>query len=134
MTEKNIFQKIIDGDLPCYKVWEDNDYLAFLDIMPIQAGHTLLIPKKSIDYIFDMTDEEYKNIMFAAKKVAKILKLATGAYKIGMIVEGLEVPHVHIKLIPIDMEHSLGTKSGVATQEELKNMQNQILKVQKTQK
>lgn len=131
MADKNIFQKIIDGELPCYKVWEDNDHLAFLDIMPIQAGHTLLIPKKSVDYIFDMADEEYKNLMLAAKEVAKILKLATGAYKIGMVVEGLEVPHVHVKLVPIDMGHSLGTKFGSTTQEELKTMQDQILKVQK---
>lgn len=131
MSEKNIFQKIIDGEIPCYKVWEDEEHLAFLDIMPIQKGHTLLIPKKSTDYIFDMTDDDYKNLMIAAKKVATILKKATGAFKIGMIVEGLEVPHVHIKLIPIDEDHTLGTISGVATQEELKEIQEKIIKVQK---
>ena len=131
MSEKNIFQKIVDGEIPCYKVWEDEEHLAFLDIMPIQKGHTLLIPKKSVDYIFDMTDEDYENLMIVAKKVANILKKATGAFKIGMIVEGLEVPHVHIKLIPIDEDHTLGTISGVATQEELKEIQEKIIKVQK---
>lgn len=131
MQPKTIFQKIIDGDMPCYKVWEDDNHLAFLDIMPIQRGHTLLIPKKAIDYIFDMSDEEYNKLLIAAKTVAKILKRATGAYKIGMIVEGLEVPHVHVKLVPIDQTHSLGTKSGSATQEELKEMQEKIIKIQK---
>ncbi len=131
MDSRTIFQKIIVGEIPCYKVWEDDDHLAFLDIMPIQSGHTLLIPKKAVDYVFDMSDEDYTKLMIAAKKVAKILKKATDAYKIGMIVEGLEVPHVHVKLVPIDQTHSLGTKSGSATQEELLDIQARILEIQK---
>ncbi|MFO0704237.1 MAG: HIT family protein [Patescibacteria group bacterium] len=128
---KSIFEKIIDREIPAYIVWEDDEHLAFLDIMPIQKGHTLLIPKKPIDYIFDMQDESYIKLMKASKKVAEILKKATGAYKIGMIVEGLEVPHVHVKLVPIDHTHSLSqSPSGPATQEELKETQQQILKVQ----
>ncbi|MBF0479805.1 MAG: HIT family protein [Candidatus Omnitrophica bacterium] len=97
-----IFNKIISGDIPCHKILENERFLAFLDIHPIKPGHTLVIPKKEIDYLFDMDDEVLSAIMIFAKKAAKLIKKSVPCRKIGVVVCGLEVPHAHIHLIPID--------------------------------
>ena len=98
----SIFSKIIKGEIPCYKIAEDEHHLAFLDIMPIAKGHTLVIPKKEVDYIFDLEEEEYKTLWAFAQKVAKQIKSAIPCVKVGVAVVGLEVPHTHIHLVPIN--------------------------------
>jgi len=98
----SIFSKIINGEIPCYKIAEDEKHLAFLDIMPLKEGHVLVIPKREEDYIFDLGDEELGELMVFAKKVAKGMKQVLSCKKIGVTVIGLEVPHTHIHLIPID--------------------------------
>lgn len=97
-----IFSKIVNGELPCYKVAENEKYLAFLDIMPLRKGHILVIPKKETDYIFDMEDSDLSGLVIFAKEVAVKLKGIVPCKKVGMTVVGLEVPHAHIHLIPID--------------------------------
>lgn len=128
MTTKTIFQQIIDGDLPSYKIWEDDKHLAFLDIMPIHPGQILVIPKKPIDYVFDMDDEDYIALMKVSKKVARIMMKALKPIKVGMIIEGLEVPHVHVKLVPIDYQKSLGTQTQKVGAEDLAKTQQQLLR------
>lgn len=103
----SIFTKIVNGDIPAYKVAEDEDYLAFLDIFPVAKGHTLVIPKKEVDYIFDLKDELYTGLQLFAKKVAAGLKKAIPCEKIGVLVLGLEVPHAHIHLVPMQNEGDL---------------------------
>jgi len=98
----SVFTKIINGELPCHKVAEDNNYLAFLDINPLARGHTLVIPKKEVDYIFDLDDENYKGLFLFAKKVAKGIDLAVECKRVGIAVLGLEVPHAHIHLVPVN--------------------------------
>lgn len=98
----SIFCKIIKGELPCYKVAENDSFLAFLDIMPLREGHVLVIPKKETDYIFDIEDEELSQFILFAKQVARKMKKVLPCKRIGMTVIGLEVPHAHIHLIPID--------------------------------
>lgn len=97
----SIFSKIVAGEIPCYKVAEDDRHLAFLDIAPVVKGHVLVIPKKETDYIFDMEDGELSSLVLFAKKVARALIKVFPAPKIGMSVVGLDVPHVHIHLMPI---------------------------------
>lgn len=99
-----IFTKIVEGEIPAYKVAEDDNYLAFLDIFPTAKGHTLVIPKKEVDYLFDLDDETYAGLNQFAKKVAVGLKKAVPCLKVGVMVLGLEVPHVHIHLIPMQSE------------------------------
>ena len=100
----SIFSKIVHGEIPAYKVAEDENYLAFLDIFPVAKGHTLVIPKKEVDYIFDLDDELYTGLQAFAKKVAVGLKKAIPCQKVGVLVLGLEVPHAHIHLIPMQNE------------------------------
>lgn len=102
--EDSIFTLIIRGDIPSYKVYEDDRFFAFLDIRPIQKGHTLLIPKKQEDYLFDLDDDLLAEMMLCAKKIAHAQKLAFSCKKVGMAVVGLEVAHAHIHLIPINSE------------------------------
>lgn len=97
----SIFSKIIAGEIPCYKIGENEHAFAFLDISPIAKGHTLVVPKREVDYIFDLSDEELGHLMAFAKKVSKALIQVCPAPKIGMSVIGLEVPHAHIHLVPI---------------------------------
>jgi len=99
-----IFSKIVNGEIPCYKIAEDEHYFAFLDINPLQQGHTLVIPKKEIDYLFDLEDNQLSGITIFAKKVAKAIQKAVSCKRVGMVVLGLEVPHAHIHLIPINDE------------------------------
>ena len=98
----SIFSKIINGEIPCYKVAENDEFLAFLDIMPLRLGHVLVIPKRETDYIFDIEDEELGRFMLFSKFVAKGIKQVVPCKKIGVTVIGLEVPHAHIHLVPID--------------------------------
>ena len=97
----SIFTKIISGEIPSHKIAEDDDHLAFLDIMPLRTGHVLIIPKQPIDYIFDMPPADFAALHLFSQKVAKAIKSAINCTKIGVAVVGLEVPHVHIHLIPI---------------------------------
>jgi histidine triad (HIT) family protein len=103
----SIFSKIVNGEIPAYKVAEDENYLAFLDIFPVSKGHTLVIPKKEVDYIFDLEDDLYTGLQAFAKKVAVGLKKAIPCEKVGVLVLGLEVPHAHIHLIPMQNEADL---------------------------
>jgi len=96
-----IFSKIIAGEIPCYKVAEDDHCLAFLDIRPVAFGHTLVIPKREINYIFDMEDAELAHLHIFAKRVARVLGEEVDCLRIGVMVAGLEVPHAHIHLIPM---------------------------------
>ena len=97
-----IFTKIVRGEIPCYKIAEDEKYLAFLDINPLEKGHTLVIPKKENDYIFDLDDETYTGLYLFSKKVAKALEKAITCKRIAVAVLGLEVPHTHVHLIPMN--------------------------------
>ena len=97
-----IFSKIIAGEIPCYKIVESEKYLAFLDINPLAKGHTLVIPKQETDYIFNINDEELAGLHLFAKKIAKAIEKAVPCKRIGIAVIGLEVPHAHIHLVPIN--------------------------------
>ena len=99
---KTVFEKIIDGEIPATKVYEDDKFLAFLDIMPLKKGHVLVIPKVEVDFIFDMEDALLGDMMIFSKEVAQKMKRILPCKKIGVTVIGLEVPHAHIHLIPID--------------------------------
>ena len=99
-----IFTKIVNGEIPCYKVAEDENYFAFLDINPLQKGHTLVIPKREVDYIFDLCDEEIAGLQVFAKKVAIAIRKAIPCVKVGQCVLGLEVPHAHIHLVPMQSD------------------------------
>ncbi|MEZ5104897.1 MAG: HIT family protein [Draconibacterium sp.] len=103
----SIFTKIVNGEIPAYKVAEDENYLAFLDIFPVAKGHTLVIPKKEVDYLFDLDDELYSGLQLFAKKVASGLRKAIPCEKVGVLVLGLEVPHAHIHLVPMQSEADL---------------------------
>ena len=103
----SIFSRIIAGEIPCYKVAEDDNYFAFLDINPITKGHTLVVPKHEVDYLFNLDDDEYKGLMLFAKKVAKALGKAIECKRVAVAVLGLEVPHAHIHLIPIQTEKDM---------------------------
>ena len=105
-----IFSRIVKGEIPCYKIAEDERFFAFLDINPVMKGHTLVIPKREDDYIFNLGDEELASMMVFAKKVAKGIEKAVPCKRIGVAVIGLEVPHVHIHLIPITQEGDMDFK------------------------
>lgn len=100
--EASIFTKIVNGEIPAYKLAEDDRYLAFLDVFPTTKGHTLVIPKQQIDYIFDLDDELYLGLMAFAKKVAAAVEKAVPCKRIGVAVVGIEVPHAHVHLIPLN--------------------------------
>ncbi len=103
----SIFSRIIAGEIPSFKVAEDERHYAFLDINPLALGHTLVIPKKEIDYIFDLTDEEYADLQLFAKRVASAQKKALPCKRIGVAVLGMEVPHAHIHLVPLNSESDM---------------------------
>lgn len=103
----SIFTRIVNGEIPAYKVAEDENFLAFLDVFPTAKGHTLVIPKKEVDYLFDLDDEIYAGLQMFAKKVAVGLKKAIPCLKVGVMVLGLEVPHAHIHLVPMQSEKDL---------------------------
>jgi len=107
--ENCLFCKIVKEDLPSYKIWENERFLAFLDINPINLGHTVLISKKHVDYIFDLEEPLYSEMFKIAKQLSKALKQAIGSKKVGLVVEGFAVPHAHIHLVPINEGNELNS-------------------------
>ena len=103
----SLFSKIVAGEIPCHKVAEDENYLAFLDIFPLKKGHTLVIPKKEVDYIFDLDSTTYAGLMSFAARVAKAIDKTMDCKRVGVSVVGLEVPHAHVHLIPIQGVHDM---------------------------
>lgn len=103
----SIFSRIIAGEIPCYKIAEDEHNFAFLDINPLQEGHTLCIPKREVDYLFDLPDEEYQSLTLFAKRVARAVGEAVPCKRVGVAVLGMEVPHAHIHLVPLHSESDL---------------------------
>jgi len=103
----SIFTKIVNGEIPSWKVAEDENFYAFLDIFPVAKGHTLVIPKKEVDYLFDLDDETYVGLQLFAKKVAIGLQKAIPCKRVGVMVLGLDVPHAHIHLVPMQSEADL---------------------------
>ncbi len=126
----SIFSKIINGEIPAYKVAENEHYFAFLDISPLTKGHTLVVPKKEIDYIFDLSDQEYAALMIFAKKVANAIEKSCPCKRIGIAVIGLEVPHAHIHLVPINNPEDIDfTKEKLSlTPQEFKEIADKISK------
>ena len=124
----SIFSRIIAGEIPCYKIAENDQFFAFLDINPLSKGHTLVVPKHETDYIFNIDDEELGQMMVFAKKVAKAIEKAIPCKRIGVAVIGLEVPHAHIHLVPITCEGDLDFKKEHLhlTQEEFIDVQRKI--------
>jgi len=126
----SIFTKIINGEIPCHKIAEDDNFIAFLDVFPLQKGHTLVVPKKEIDNIFDVEDAALGNMMVFAKKVAKAMENTFDCKKIGVTVIGLEVPHAHIHLIPIKAEKDMNfaNKKLTLESEEMQSIAESIMK------
>lgn len=106
----SIFSKIVAGDIPCYKIAENDQFFAFLDINPLAKGHTLVIPKQETDYLFDLDDEQYKDLFLFAKKIAAAIKKTIPCRKVGIAVVGLEVAHAHIHLIPLNDVYDIDFK------------------------
>jgi histidine triad (HIT) family protein len=106
-----IFTKIIRGEIPCYKVAEDDRYFAFLDINPLRAGHTLVVPRQETDYVFDLDDEQLKGLIIFSKKVAAAIKSVFPCNRIGIAILGLEVPHTHVHLVPMDSMEDINFKN-----------------------
>ena len=109
----SVFSKIVNGEIPCYKIDEDDKCLAFLDINPNSYGHTLCILKKEVDYIFDLKDQDYISLMSFSKKIANAIKKSVSCKRIAMSVVGLEVPHVHVHLIPINKMEDLNFSNNL---------------------
>jgi histidine triad (HIT) family protein len=105
-----IFTRIIKGEIPSYKIAEDDRYFAFLDINPLKTGHTLVVPKQETDYIFDLDDDQLKGLMIFSKRVAAAIKAAYPCNRIGIAVLGLEVPHAHVHLVPMDSMEDINFK------------------------
>ena len=125
----SIFTKIVNGEIPAYKIAEDDSHLAFLDVMPLVKGHTLVIPKKEVDLIFDLESEEYKNLWAFTQNVAKKVGAAIPCIRVGVAVVGLEVPHAHIHLVPLNSMGDLnfGNERLKLSPEEYKEIQNAIV-------
>lgn len=124
----SIFTRIVQGEIPCYKILEDNHFLAFLDVFPLVKGHVLVIPKLEIDYIFDMEDYLLADMILFSKKVATGMKAAIPSIKIGISVVGLEVPHAHIHLIPLNnvSDMNFGAKKLKLSDDEMLSIASQI--------
>jgi len=123
----SLFTKIVNGEIPCYKIAEDDNYLAFLDVNPNAKGHTLCIPKQEINKIFDMEEELYLGLMQFSRKVAKAIEKTVECKRIGVAVIGLEVPHTHVHLIPLhDMEDMRFQRKVTLTKEEFENLAKAI--------
>ena len=123
----SLFTRIIKGEIPCNKILEDENYLAFLDIRPINPGHTLVVTKKEIDYIFDVDDELLAGLMVFAKKVARAIQKEIPCQRIGVMVAGIEVPHTHVHLVPIQNVLDLNfARAKQASQEDLAKLAERI--------
>ncbi len=123
----SIFTKIVNGEIPCYKVAEDENYLAFLDVNPNAKGHTLCVPKQEIDKIFDMEEEQYVGLMRFSRKIAKAVEKSVPCKRIGVAVIGLEVPHTHVHLIPLhDMEDMRFQRKESLSKEEFEDLAKRI--------
>ena len=123
----SIFTKIVNGEIPCYKIAEDDNFLAFLDVNPNAKGHTLCIPKQEINKIFDIEDDLYLGLMSFSKKIAIALEKSISCKRIGMTVIGLEVPHAHVHLIPLNEMDEMRFQNKVTmTPEEFKELANKI--------
>jgi histidine triad (HIT) family protein len=127
---ETIFTKIINGEIPCYKIAENDCFFAFLDINPLTKGHTLVVPKKHSSYIFDMADGELAEMMVFAKKVAKAIEANVNCLRIGIAVIGLEVPHTHIHLVPMKEENDLNFRKTrpEISKEEMQEIADKISK------
>ena len=123
-----IFTKIIKGEIPCYKIAEDNRYFAFLDINPLKAGHTLVVPKQETDYIFDLDDDQLAGLMIFSKKVAAAIESVIPCARIAVAIVGLEVPHTHVHLIPMDTMNDVNFRNPKLkfTPEEFKEIAEKI--------
>ena len=126
----SLFTRIIQGEIPAHKILENEHYLAFLDIRPVNPGHTLVIPKQEVDYIFDVEDKTLEGLIVFAKKVAKAIEKAIPCKRVGVMVAGLEVPHAHVHLIPIleSLTELNFSRAKSATQEELAVVASKIRK------
>ncbi|MEO5776075.1 MAG: HIT family protein [Flavobacterium sp.] len=123
----SIFTKIVNGEIPCYKIAEDDNYLAFLDVNPNAKGHTLCIPKKEINKIFDMDEDLYLGLMKFSRKVAKAVEKTVECKRIGVAVIGLEVPHTHVHLIPLhDMDDMRFQRKVSLSKEEFEQLASAI--------
>lgn len=123
-----IFTKIVNGEIPCYKIAEDENYFAFLDINPLRAGHTLVVPKREIDYIFDLDDAYLEGMIVFSKKIAAAIRSVIPCNRIGVAILGLEVPHAHIHLVPMDTMEDINFKNPKLkfTVEEFKDIASKI--------
>jgi histidine triad (HIT) family protein len=126
----SIFSKIIAGDIPCYKIAENDDFIAFLDVFPLKKGHTLVVPKKEVDYIFDLDQETYSGLMNFSKQVAVAIKQAVPCNRISVGVFGLEVPHAHVHLIPMNTmsDVNFANEKLKLSKEEFEHMASEIRK------
>jgi histidine triad (HIT) family protein len=125
----SLFTKIIKGELPCYKIYENDSTLAFLDIHPIQPGHTLVIPKKQIDQLWDLENQDYTNLMATVKKVALRLREVLGVERVGLQVIGVDVPHAHVQLIPFNTAqefHSTQDMNGAIDHKSLTDLAKRL--------
>jgi len=124
----SIFSKIIAGEIPCYKIAENDNYIAFLDVFPLKKGHVLIVPKKEVDYIFDLDNDTYNGLMLFAKEVSAAIKKAISCNRIGVTVIGLEVPHAHVHLIPINTENDMNFRNEKLklSKEEFEEIASQI--------
>ena len=116
MSEPSIFTKIIRGDIPCHKVYEDEWTLAFLDIHPVQPGHTLVVPKAEVEFAWDLSDDDYQAVMATAKRVAQRLRAVLGVPYIGEKIEGVDVPHAHVHLIPFSTADEFMRRADMAAE------------------
>lgn len=116
MKNPSLFTKIINGDIPCQKIYEDDTTFAFLDIMPVNPGHVLIIPKREVEFVWDLTDEEYAAVMATAKKVALRIRDVLNPAYVGQLVVGTDVPHAHVHVVPF--EHSSELKDAVGGERE----------------
>ncbi|CAN1573724.1 Hit Diadenosine tetraphosphate (Ap4A) hydrolase and other HIT family hydrolases [Spirosomataceae bacterium] len=123
----SIFTKIINGEIPCHKIAETEDFFAFLDVFPCAPGHTLVVPKKEVDYLFDLSDELYAGLMAFAKSLEPAIRKAVPCKRVGVAVIGLEVPHAHVHLIPMNSMNDMNFNSKIKiSQEELAEIAEKV--------